>query len=317
MVCHYVDDLIYTGLSKDMVVEFKTSMMKEFKMSDPGLMRYFLGIQVNQFPGKILISQEKYVRDLLKKFNMSECKPIASLMTANEKLLQDDGAPKIDSKYFRSLVGSLIYLINSRLDILYFVSIISRFMENPNKLHLVATKRILRYLQGTKNHGILYKQQDENRLIGYSDSDWAGSYDDTKSTSGYVFCLGTNIISWCSREQSSIALSSAKAEYIAANKAVYQSVWLRRILCDLQQNILDPTTILCDNMLAIAMTKNPIFHARSKHVELRHHFIREMVSKKEIQPEFINTYDQPADVLTKAVPTEKFQQFKKFLKITN
>ena len=87
MVCHYVDDLIYTGLSKDMVVEFKTSMMKEFKMSDPGLMRYFLGIQVNQFPGKILISQEKYVRDLLKKFNMSECKPIASLMTANEKLL--------------------------------------------------------------------------------------------------------------------------------------------------------------------------------------------------------------------------------------
>jgi len=155
---------------------------------------------VKQFPEKIFISQEKYITYLLKKFIMSECKPVASPMTANEKLLQDDGAAKIDSKYFRSLVGSLIYLTNSRPDILYSVSIISRFMKNPNKLHLAAAKRILRYLQGIKNHGILYKQQDENRLIGYSDSDWAGSYDDRKSTFEYVFCLTTNIISWCSRK---------------------------------------------------------------------------------------------------------------------
>jgi hypothetical protein len=200
MVCLYVDDLIYAGISKDMVVEFKIVMMKEFEMLDLGLMRYFLGIQVKQSPGKIFISQEKYVTDLLKKFNMSECKPVASSMAANEKLLQDDGVAKIDSKYFRSVVGSLIYLTNSRPNILYYVSFISRFMENPSKLHLAAAKRILQYLQGTKNHGILYKQQDENRLIGYSDSDWAGSYDDRKSTSRYVFCLGTNIISWCSRK---------------------------------------------------------------------------------------------------------------------
>jgi len=116
-------------------------------------------------------------------------------MAANEKLLQDDVTAKIDSKYFRSLIGSLIFLTNSRSDILYSVSIISRFMENPNKLHLTAAKRILRYLQGIKNHGILYKQQDENRLIDYFDSDWAGSYNDRKSTSGYVFCLETIIIS--------------------------------------------------------------------------------------------------------------------------
>jgi len=171
MVYLYIDDLIYAGTTKDMVVEFKTAMMKEFEMSDLGLMGYFLGIQVKQFPGKIFISQEKYITDLLKKFHMSECKPAASLMTTNEKLLQDDGATKIDSKYFKSLVGSLIYLTNSRPDILYYVSIISRFIENPSKLHLEAAKRILRYLQGTKNHEILYKQQDENKLIGYSNSD--------------------------------------------------------------------------------------------------------------------------------------------------
>jgi hypothetical protein len=138
MVCLYVDNLIYAGTSKNMVAEFKTTMMKEFKISDLGLMRYFLGIQVKQSPGKIFISQEKYVTDLLKKFHMSKCKPVTSPMAANEKLLQDDGAAKIDSKYFRSLVGSLIYLTNSRPDILYSVNIISRFMENPSKLHLEA-----------------------------------------------------------------------------------------------------------------------------------------------------------------------------------
>ena len=132
-----------------------------------------------------------------------------------------------------------------------------------------------------------------------------------------MFCLGTNIISWCSRKQSSIALSSVEAKYTAANEAVCQLVWLRRIIFDLQQNILDPTTILCDNISVIAMTKNPVFHTRSKHIELRHHFIREMVNKKEIQLEFINTYDQPADILTKVVPAEKFQQFKEFFKIAN
>jgi hypothetical protein len=132
-----------------------------------------------------------------------------------------------------------------------------------------------------------------------------------------VFCLGTNIISWCSRKHNSIALSSAEAEYISANKVVCQSMWLRRILSDLHQKIIDPTVILYNNMLAIVMTKNPVFHTKSKHMQLRHHFIKDMVSKKEIQLKFINTNDQPANVLTKIVPVEKFQQFKEFIKITN
>jgi len=149
---------------------------------------------VKQSLGKIFISQQKYVIDLLKKFNMLECKLVTPPMIANNKLQQNDGAAKINSKHFRSLVGSLIYLTNSRLDILFSVSIISIFIENPNKLHFATIKRILRYLQGTKNHGLLYKKQDENRLIVYTDSDWAGSYNDRKSTFGYVFCLGTNTI---------------------------------------------------------------------------------------------------------------------------
>jgi hypothetical protein len=169
MACLYVDDLIYVGTSKDMVAEFKAAMMKEFEMTNLGLMRYFLDIQVKPFLGKIFILQEKYVTDLLKKFNMSECKPVASPMVANYKLQQNDCAVSVDSKTFRNLVGSLIYLINSRFDILFLVRIISRFMENPSRLDILffvryrrilfaATKRILRYLQGTKDHGILYKK---------------------------------------------------------------------------------------------------------------------------------------------------------------
>jgi hypothetical protein len=165
MACLYVDDLMYGGTSKDMVTEFKAAMMKEFEMTNLGLMRYFLDIQVKPFLGKIFILQEKYVTDLLKKFNMSECKPVASPMVVNDKLQQNDRVVSVDSKTFRSIVESLIYLINSRFDILFLVRIISRFMENPSRLDklffvrycrilFAATKRILRYLQGTKDHGI-------------------------------------------------------------------------------------------------------------------------------------------------------------------
>jgi hypothetical protein len=165
MACLYVDDLMYGGTSKDMVTEFKAAMMKEFEMTNLGLMRYFLDIQVKPFLGKIFILQEKYVTDLLKKFNMSECKPVASPMVVNDKLQQNDRVVSVDSKTFRSIVESLIYLINSRFDMLFLVRIISRFMENPSRLDklffvrycrilFAATKRILRYLQGTKDHGI-------------------------------------------------------------------------------------------------------------------------------------------------------------------
>jgi hypothetical protein len=146
MICLYVDDLIYAETRKDMIAEFKNATMKEFEMSNIGLIRYFLGIQVKRSLGEISISQEKYVADLFKIFNMSECKPITSLMAANKKSQQNDGAAKMDSNIFQSLVGSLIYLTNLRPDILFSVSIIFRFIEDLNKLHFTATKRIMRYL---------------------------------------------------------------------------------------------------------------------------------------------------------------------------
>lgn len=316
IVCLYVDDLIYVGTNPYMVKEFKEAMMKEYEMTDLGLMKYFLGIQVRQSKGEIFMSQEKYLDEVLRNFQMSNCKSISTPLATNEKLQLDDGAAKVDAKIYRSLVGSLIYLTNTRPDIVYSVSLISRFMHEPSKLHYAAAKRILRYLQGTRKLGIKYVKEKENKLVGYTDSDWAGSLDDRKSTSGYIFCLGSKIISWVSKKQKTVSLSSAEAEYIAATDAACEAVWLRRILSDVEQKQEAPTTIFCDNNSTIAMTKNPVFHARTKHIELRHHFIRDLVSDKKIQLKFINTNEQLADGFTKAVSSGKIEQLRNHVRIT-
>ena len=204
-------------------------------MTDLGLMKYFLGFQERQSTGEVFICQEKYIEDLLKKFHMAACKPVSTPMSSNEKLKQEDAVEKADAKTYQSPIGSLIYLTNTRPDIVHSVNLISRFMNQPSKLHYAVAKRILRYLQGTKQLGILCKKENGNNLVGFTDDDWAGSLDDRKSTSGYIFCLGSNVISWSSKKQKMVALSSAEAEYIAATDAACEAIWLRRLLSDLQK----------------------------------------------------------------------------------
>ena len=208
--------------------------MKEYEMIDLGPMKYFLGIQVRQCKGEIFISQENYLEDLLKRFQMNNYKLVFTPMAFNEKLHLEDGAEKVDARNYRSLDGSLIYLTNTRLDIVQPVNLISRFMNEPSKIHLTTVKRILRYLKGTKKFGIKYVKEKESKLVGYTYSDWASSIDDCKSTSGYLFCLGTKPISWSLKKQKTVALSSAEAKYIAATNAACEAVWLRKILLDMQ-----------------------------------------------------------------------------------
>ncbi|XP_073138386.1 secreted RxLR effector protein 161-like [Henckelia pumila] len=166
---------------------------------------------------------------------MSLCNPVTTPMALNEKLQKNDGAKTANPTIYRSLVGSLMYLTNNGPDIVHSVNMISRFMSDQSQIHFSAAKRILQYFQGTKNHGIKYTKEDDNILIGYTDSDWAGSIDDRKITSGYVFCIGTKPISWSSKKQKTIALSSAEAEYIAATDAACEAIWLQIILKNLQQ----------------------------------------------------------------------------------
>ncbi|KAD0618051.1 hypothetical protein E3N88_43979 [Mikania micrantha] len=227
-------------------------------------------------------------------------------MNSNEKFMCEDGADKIDPSRYRSMVGGLMYLTHSRPDIAFAVNVLTRFMQTPSKDHFGAAKRVLRYVSGTIDYGLWYTPQNGICLEGYSDSDWAGSIDDRKSVSAYGFNIGSGAISWCVKKQNSVALSSTEAEYISATAATCQAVWLRRILEDLGFKQMEATTIWCDSRSAIHLSKNPALHGRSKHIELKHHFIRDMVAQKQVELKFCNTEDQTADVLTKALCREKF-----------
>ncbi|XP_042939594.1 secreted RxLR effector protein 161-like [Carya illinoinensis] len=215
-----------------MIEEFKQEMMKSFEMSDLGLLHYFLGMEVCQDDG-IFISQKKYAEDLLKRFNVADCKLVATPLIANEKLKEEDGEKLTDGATYRSLIGSLLYLTSTRPDLMFATSMLSRFMQNPNQVHFGAAKRVLRYVQETLTYGISFKPCSYSKLIGYTDSDWAGSIDDMKSTLGYCFNLRFVIFSWGSEKQGSVAQSTAEAEYIVVVNAVNQVIWLMRILKDM------------------------------------------------------------------------------------
>ena len=312
-VCLYVDDMIYMGSSSSLIDEFQVCMKKEFEMTDLGLLNYFLGIEVKQVEAGVFISQRKYAMDLLKRFNMMNCKTVPTPMNTNEKLQVDDGTGWVDEKLFRSMVGGLIYLTHTRPDIALSVGIVSRFMHSPSKHHFGAAKRIIRYVAGTVDLGIWYYHVSSFKLIGFTDSDWAGCIEDRKSTSGYMFSLGSGAISWSSKKQATTALSSSEAEYMVATSSACQAIWLRRVLIDLGQEQFEETEIYCDNKAAIALSKNPVYHGRTKHIDIRAHFIRDLVAEGTIILKYCGMDEQVADILTKPLPRNKHEYLSSLL----
>jgi hypothetical protein len=200
------------------------------------------------------------------------------------------------------------YLVNSRPDLAYSVGFVSRFMENPTTEHLAAVKRILRYISGTLDHGCHYqrRKKEQSPLVGYSDSDWAGDVDTRRSTTGVLFFLGNNLITWQSQKQKVVALSSCEAEYMAGTTAACQGIWLARLIAELRGEEADAANLKIDNQSAIALSRNPVFHDRSKHIDVRYHFIRECVGDGRVKIEFIGTEEQLADIATKALARERF-----------
>lgn len=200
IVSVYVDDLIFTGDDEVMLSEFKSSMVKEFDMSDLGKMRFFLGIEVLQNSDGISICQREYVLEILKRFGMMESNSVSSPIVPGCKVSKDEKGVAVDETYYKQLVGSLMYLTATRPDMMFVTCLISRYMSRPTKLHLQVAKRALRYLRGTTNYGIHYKRGGDGELLAFTDSDYAGDSDDRKSTSGYVFLLSSGAVSWCSKK---------------------------------------------------------------------------------------------------------------------
>ncbi|KAL6582070.1 hypothetical protein OROMI_006084 [Orobanche minor] len=307
-VCVYVDDLIFTGNHPNMFKEFKLAMAHEFETSDMGLMSYNLGIQVKQMKEGIFISQERYVREVLKKFNMFNCKPVNTPMQFGTQLRKEED--KIDPTIFRSLIGSLRYLTCTRPDILFAVGVVSRYMENPASSHMLAAKRILRYIKGTLDYGIFYSSSSNYMLKGYCDSDYAGDLDDRKSTSGFLFFMGDHAIAWSSKKQAIVTLSSCESEYVAATSCACHAIWLRRLLKELHLEQAGATKVMIDNKSTQSLAKNPVFHERTKHIDTRYHFIRDCVAKKEIELEYVKSMDQVADIFTKPLKFDDFHRLR-------
>jgi len=225
----------------------------------------------------------------------------------NTRLLKDDKGTEVDSTLYKQLVGSLMYLIATRPDTAYAVSFVSHFMEHPIESHFLATKRILRYLQGTQNLEIFYKAGINEKLFAYTDSDYAGDLEDRKSTSGYAFLLAGGVISWVSKKQPVVSLSITEAEFIAAALCACQCVWLRRVLEHLDQCQFGTTVIFCDNGSTIKLSKNPILHGRSKHIDVRFHFLRNLCNDGVIELNYCSTRNQLANIITKPLKVEDFQ----------
>jgi hypothetical protein len=304
----YVDDLIITGASSKEIKAFKQEMQRVFRMSDLGLLSYYLGIEVTQSPAGISLCQAAYAKKLLERSGMSSCNPTLAPMETRLKLKRESDTPLVNATEYRRVIGGLRYLIHTRPDLAYAVGYLSRFMEAPHEEHFTAVKRILRYVAGTSSHGLFYTGGEgaRPRLVGYSDADMAGDLDTRKSTTGTVFFLGKNIITWQSSKQKVVALSSCEAEYIAAATAACQGVWLARLLSDMIGLESGAPELRVDNQSAITLSKNPVFHERSKHIETRFHFIRECIEKNKINLVYTATDTQLADILTKALGRVRF-----------
>jgi hypothetical protein len=288
-------------------------MSKEFDMSMIGELTFFLGFQFKQMKVGNFFSQEKYTKDLLNRFKMEKCKPIKTPMPTNGHLDLDEGGKPIDQTLYRSMIGSLLYLTASRSDIMFSICMCTRFQANPKKAHLSAIKRILRYLKHTPSVDLWHPKGATFELIGYSDLDYDGCKIDRKSTSGGCLLLGRSLVSWTSKKQNSVGLSTAKAKYIAACACCTQILYMKQTLLDYGV-VLEKIPLLCDNESAVKIANNLVQHSRTKHIDIRHHFLRDRVAKGDIILG-VRLEDQLADIFTKPLDKTRFCMLRNELNI--
>ncbi|KAJ9544134.1 hypothetical protein OSB04_023841 [Centaurea solstitialis] len=301
----YVDDIIFGSTNPKLCEKFELLMKSEYKMSMMGELTFFLGLQIKQSEKGIFINQGKYVHEMLKKFDLTSCTPMKTPMAPPLSLDKDSKGKPVDVTLYRGMIGSLLYLTASRPDIMYSTCLCARYQAEPKESHLTAVKRIFRYLKGTPNMGLWYSKDSGFDLTAYSDSDFAGCKIDRKSTTGGCHLLGGKLVSWTSKKQNSVSTSTAEAEYVAAGICCAQVLWLRNQLQDYDIQ-LSKIPIYCDNTSAIAIANNPVLHSKTKHIEVRYHFIRDHVMNGDIELHFVPTEYQLADLFTKPLDVTRF-----------
>jgi len=310
----YVDDINIFGSDESQIVTMKQQLASRFQMTDLGLCSYYLGMHVHQEAnGDVHLHQESYVQQILDRYGLHDIHPRKTPMRTNLKLTKNDSSPmplNFQRKY-QSKVGALNYvMVVTRPDIAEAVGVVSRFSANPTEEHMKAVDDIYAYLKGTANLGLHFKRNCANQnLHAYVDADWAGCPDTRRSTTGYVVKLAGSPVSWSSRRQRTVATSTCEAEYIAGYKAAQEIIWIQNMINDLRIDGLKvtSTTLLIDNNAALKLTRNPELHDRTKHIELKYHFLRDLTLSGRINTQRVDTKDNLADLLTKPLPRDTFE----------
>lgn len=298
--------MIIVSNNQEEIDKLKEHLVEAFEMQDLGKLSYFLGIKIQITDSGIYLSQKAYLENVLRRFGMVDCKPAKTPMEKlhhlNDGLPDDEGTV---AKPVRELVGCLMYvMLGTRPDLSVAVNLCSRYQTKPTEKLWKALKRILRYIKGTMDFQLFYAKNNGAELVGFADSDWAGDEQDRKSTTGFLFKAFGSIICWNTKKQSTVAVSSTEAEYVALAEAAREGIWLSNLLSIFDVKI--PYIIVFeDNQSCIKLTKR-MEHKRLKHVDIKFNFIKDLVEQKRLIIEYISTNDQIADVLTKSLEAVKF-----------
>ncbi|CAA7025129.1 unnamed protein product [Microthlaspi erraticum] len=302
----YVDDMIITGNASKPMEKFFSDLKSQFMMKDIGQMEYFLGIQAQFHSEGLFLSQQRYAEDLLIVAAMSDCAPMPTPLPLQPHRVPKQDVLFEDPKYFRSLAGKLQYLTLTRPDIQFAVNFICQKMHSPTVSDYNLLKRILRYVKGTITMGINFSKGTNFTLRAYSDSDYNGCPVTRRSTGGYCTYLGANLISWSCKKQETVSKSTTEAEYRAMSEAASEITWINAVLKELGVPVMTTPKLYCDNLSAVYLTANPAFHARSKHFETHHHYVRERVALGLLEVHHIPSHQQIADIFTKSLPVSSF-----------
>jgi histone deacetylase 1/2 len=308
----YVDDIIVVSSSSEATTGLLNELKKDFAFKDLGELHYFLGMEVTKVRDGIILSQDKYATDLLRKVNMFDCKPVSTPISTSEKLFAFVGIPlgPKDATNYRSIVGGLQYLTLTRPDISFSVNKVCRFLHAPTDVHWSAVKRILRYVKSNTIISLKISRSKSLVVSGFSDADWAGCLDDRRSTGGFAIFLGSNLVSWSARKQATVSRSSTEAEYKVVANATAEIMWIQILLKEIGIQAPRAGKLWCDNLGAKYLSSNPVFHARTKHIEVDYHFVRERVMRNLLQIDFVPTGDQVAYGFTKPITVRQLENFK-------
>ncbi|XP_050915149.1 uncharacterized mitochondrial protein AtMg00810-like [Lathyrus oleraceus] len=301
----YVNDIIFGSANMQLVKGFSKLMQGEFEISFIWELNYFLGLQIKKLNEGTFVCQTKYCNELLKIFGMEDAKSIDTQIPTNANWERNENGKNVDVKNSRGMIGSLIYLTTSRMNVMFSVCMCARYQLTPKESHLKVVKCILRYLHGDSKYALWYSKGSDYNLVGYINSNFSGCKSDRKSTSGTCHMFSNSFVSWHCKKHVSVALSTVEAEYIAAGSCCAQFFWLKQQLFDFDIE-LQHIPIMCDITSAINLTKNLVLHSCSKHIEIRHHFLRDHVEKRDIVFEHVDSKNQLANIFTKPLATGPF-----------